>query len=314
MALPSSGSISFNQVNTELGRTATQNLSMSDSEVRSLFQDTTGAISMSSGHGKSSAPPYPYNITYLTVAGGAGSSSYVGSGGGAGGMLEGTVATGNSSSVYSIQVGAGGNWNSGGNHSIGVVTTNGGGFGVQDNGIQSNIQTGQAGGSGGGSFYTGGVGGAGIAGQGFKGGDGYNNSLYRTGGGGGAGQAGQNGGPSPANGGNGRISSITGTSIYYAGGGGGGTWSPGTTVAQGGLGGGGHGGGWGSSVPSAAGQTNTGSGAGGGGGGAGNNGGSGVVIFKVPTANYSSTHTAATVTTSGAYTILKFTSSGSYTS
>jgi hypothetical protein len=45
----------------------------------------------------------------------------------------------------------------------------------------------------------------------------------------------------------------------------------------------------------------------------GGSGGTGVVILKVPSDRYSSTTTGSpTVTTSGAYTILKFTGSGSY--
>jgi hypothetical protein len=44
-------------------------------------------------------------------------------------------------------------------------------------------------------------------------------------------------------------------------------------------------------------------------------GGSGVVILRMPTANYSGTTTGSpTVTTSGSDTILKFTGSGTYTS
>ena len=44
------------------------------------------------------------------------------------------------------------------------------------------------------------------------------------------------------------------------------------------------------------------------------NGGTGVVILRVPTANYSTTTTGSpTVTTSGTDTIIKFTGSGSYT-
>ena len=46
----------------------------------------------------------------------------------------------------------------------------------------------------------------------------------------------------------------------------------------------------------------------------GKNGGSGIVILKVPTASYSGTTTGSpTVTSSGDYKILQFTSSGSYT-
>lgn len=58
MPLPASGnSISLNQVNTELGRTATATIDMNDAAVRTLFgvggSGTT--ISMSSGFGKSNA-------------------------------------------------------------------------------------------------------------------------------------------------------------------------------------------------------------------------------------------------------------------
>ena len=320
MALPSAGAISFSQVNTELGRSSTQNLSMSDSGLRTLFNDTSGAISMSSGWGKSSGPSYPSNLQYLVIAGGAGGSSYLGSGGGAGGMLEGT-RTVDASRTYVVTVGAGGGHSSGnGNASNftvnGIVISNptGGGFGVGNNGIQNNVQIGNSGGSGGGSYWGGSVGGSGIAGQGHAGGNGASApTLYRSGGGGGAGQAGGNGGNSPVNGGNGRTSNITGTSVTYAGGGAGGTYSPGTVVGQGGTGGGGHGGGWGGGVPSLGGQVTTGSG--GGGGGGGNAGGSGIVFIKVPTVSYSGSYSGTpNVSTSGTDTILKFTSSGSYTS
>jgi hypothetical protein len=52
----------------------------------------------------------------------------------------------------------------------------------------------------------------------------------------------------------------------------------------------------------------------GGGGGSGGTGGSGVVILRMPTANYSGTTTGSpTVTTDGSDTILTYTSSGTYT-
>ena len=56
MTLPASGnSISLNQVNTELGRTATALIEMNDAAVRSLFgkPGSGNTISMSDGHGKS---------------------------------------------------------------------------------------------------------------------------------------------------------------------------------------------------------------------------------------------------------------------
>ena len=75
-------------------------------------------------------------------------------------------------------------------------------------------------------------------------------------------------------------------------------------------GGGGQGGGNGNAGQ--AGQANTGGG-GGGGRTSGGQGGSGVVILKVPTSNYSGTTTGSpTVTTSGDFTIIKFTGDGSY--
>jgi hypothetical protein len=46
----------------------------------------------------------------------------------------------------------------------------------------------------------------------------------------------------------------------------------------------------------------------------GGNGGSGIVILSVPTINYSGTSTGSpTVTTNGAYKVLTFNGSGTYT-
>ena len=56
MALPGSGStISLSQVNTELGRSATQTIDMNDSSLRTLFSKTGygNTISMSDGWGRS---------------------------------------------------------------------------------------------------------------------------------------------------------------------------------------------------------------------------------------------------------------------
>jgi len=53
MTLPASGSISLSQVNYELGLSTTAYSTMDDAAVRSLFGVASGAISMSSGYGKS---------------------------------------------------------------------------------------------------------------------------------------------------------------------------------------------------------------------------------------------------------------------
>ena len=53
MALPSTGSISMSQVNTELGLTATARISLNDAAVRTLAGRATGSISMSHLRGKS---------------------------------------------------------------------------------------------------------------------------------------------------------------------------------------------------------------------------------------------------------------------
>ena len=52
MALPASGAISFNAVNTELQRTATNPLDINTADVRSLAGVPSGAISMANLHGK----------------------------------------------------------------------------------------------------------------------------------------------------------------------------------------------------------------------------------------------------------------------
>lgn len=53
MPIPTSGPVSFSDINTELQRSSTATLSMGDSELRTLFDDTVGDISISTGRGKS---------------------------------------------------------------------------------------------------------------------------------------------------------------------------------------------------------------------------------------------------------------------
>lgn len=61
MALPVSGAISLNDVNVELGNTATAQIDMNSAAVRGLFGIASGAISMSDGYGKSSQ--FSFSIT-----------------------------------------------------------------------------------------------------------------------------------------------------------------------------------------------------------------------------------------------------------
>jgi|DEB0MinimDraft_6_1074348.scaffolds.fasta_scaffold07641_3 hypothetical protein len=265
--------------------------------------------------------PQGYSAEYLVVAGGGGSGYGDAGGGGAGGYLT-NYGTSTifltTASTYTITVGAGGAGSSTpgadgskgsdsvlSGYGISTVTSFGGGAGA--NGDFSPSSNGD-GGSGGGAGHlqpSGATGGNGTVGQGNDGGDGTGNSApqYGGGGGGGAGAAGANGsGSSGGNGGDGLSNSITGSAVYYAGGGGGGADS---VYGTGGQGGGGNAG-----APGTNGTANTGGGA----GGQRASGGSGVVILRVATANYSGTTTGSpTVTTDGTDTIIKFTSSGSYT-
>jgi hypothetical protein len=277
-----------------------------------------------------------YSVDFLVIAGGGGGGEggNQGGGGGAGGYRNSynsessggggsaeTSLTFTQNITYTITVGAGGAGATGtgepgatGTDSsisgtgITTITSSGGGGG-------GGLSSGLAGGSGGGGGTeqdTGAKsGGSGTANQGYAGGSGQH--VYPVwegaGGGGGAGGAGVNG-TQPDGGGDGGIgvaSTITGSSVTRASGGGGGS---GGTAPTGGGGNAGSGG-----TNGSPGTDNT----GGGGGGAndnydGGNGGSGVVILRMPTADYSSTTTGSpTVTTDGTDTILVFNASGSYT-
>jgi hypothetical protein len=244
-------------------------------------------------------PEGNYTINYLVVAGGGGSyGGYSGGGGGGAGGLLASPITATPSNVLYCVVGAGGAGVTSGTASsiTGIVSATGGGKGGPAD------QSGSPGGSGGGGgnapnapYST--SGGTGISGQGFAGGGG---NLYQTGGGGGAAAVGTAAGGGGGNGGSGALSTITGSAVYYAGGGAG---------RDGGIPGSGGGGSAGAN-----GGTNTGGGAGGAPYDTSTNGGSGVVILSIPTVNYSGTYTGSpTISVSGANTILKFTSSGTYT-
>lgn len=311
-----------------------------------FFDTTLSSTKVEKLYNESACPFEAYDIEYLVVAGGASGGGW-GGGGGAGGFRTSTISQMPSGVQMTITVGAGGtavqtvsNYQqgvSGNNSSItaggfNIISSTGGGGGGYYNG-----NAGLSGGSGGGGGIgnTGGTPGSGNAGgytpsEGNSGGTtgGLAGWWYGGGGGGGAGQAGGNtniyyGG----HGGDGLQSSITGTATYYAGGGGGHSdtrnHSYPNAFANGGQGGGGNGGRYNTSGPNHLSAQNGTANLGGGGGSAYGStslgligsGGSGVVILKVPTSSYSGTTTGSpTITTSGSFTIIKFTGSGTYTS
>jgi len=277
----------------------------------------------------------PQTITtdFLVIAGGGGGGFDRGGGGGAGGYRNSysTESSGGGGSsetalelsagtVYTITVGSGGAGATGGTpggngndssisgSDITTITSTGGGGAGSNNSLN-----GQNGGSGGGRAY-GGTPGSGTANQGFDGGaSSYPGAPgYDAAGGGGAGEAGDTDGDKL--GGDGLSSSITGSAVLRGGGGGG-------YASTGGGGAGGDGGGGAASSSDGAnnagsGTVNTGGGGGGGDGSTQNgaSGGSGVVILRLPTADYTGTTTGSpTVGTDGTDTILTFTASGSYT-
>ena len=61
MTLPASGQITLNQVNVELGLTATAQIGLGDANVRTLFNVATGQITMANGYGK--ANEFAFSIT-----------------------------------------------------------------------------------------------------------------------------------------------------------------------------------------------------------------------------------------------------------
>lgn len=231
-------------------------------------------------------------VEVLVVAGGGGggsrgSQTYGGGGGGAGGLIH-TASYYVASGSYPITVGGGGvggsaavdsNNGNGTNSVFNNLTAVGGGGGG------GYARTGSLGGSGGGNGRdNAGVGGSGTSGQGRAGGSAPTGSgpTYNSigGGGGGYSSAGAAGGSSgTGNGGDGFLSSITGTKLYYAGGGGG--YAQGFAGGASGSGVGGTGG-----ADGGAGETGKDGRGGGGGGSSGGNpgggGGSGIVVVRYP--------------------------------
>jgi len=270
-----------------------------------------------------------YSSEWLSLAGGGGGTgAHMGGGGGGGYRLkfdtENSGGGTNTESVltltegvaYAVVVGAGGTagvyatatpGGTGGVSTIigtGVTISSAGGGGGG-----ANDDDGVDGGSGGGGGSSG-AGGSGTANQGYDGGTSTSASGWGAGGGGGSSAV---GGGSSGNvdlggdGGAGLDSLITGTSVGRGGGGGGGSGGGGTRGSASDGGG-----------SNANGETNK----GGGGSGSGSGtitytGGSGVVILRMPDANYSGSTTGSpTVATdvggSGETTIV-FNSDGSYT-
>ena len=263
---------------------------------------TTAATSISSTFSWT-APSDVTQIELLVVGGGgsgAGGNGGGAGGGGAGGLIYNNAYPVTPGQTYTVVVGGGGiasngarQGYTGSNSQFGNLIAYGGGGGG------CNILPGVAGGSGGGSgeYATPnaiGYGGAGVAGQGFKGGDtSFTGGASGGGGAGGPGINGNSGGN--AGGGPGLQFGISGIPQYYAGGGG-----ASTNSAPGGAGGSGVGGngGPGSSGTGTvtSGANNTGSGGGGtyqtGAGTA--YGGSGIVIVRYTTTAVGNTSDATT--------------------
>lgn len=223
------------------------------------------------------------DVEYLIVAGGGagGQQSGGGGGGGAGGLLEGVTSVVAGQSPVAVGAGGSGYFPSttdgmrGENSSFAGLVAFGGGGGL----ASTNVTIDTAIGGSGGGLRWGNIGlTEGVDGQGFKGSGGFSGTRRAGGSGGGAGGMGIEPGETTAGmGGPGKLSTITGDSVFYAGGGGGSANAG--PAALGGVGGGAPGltvNGIGIS-----GSPNT----GGGGGGSRNTtsgaGGSGVVIIRV---------------------------------
>ena len=242
------------------------------------------------------------NMNFLVIAGAGSGGSGGGAGGGAGGYRTSYGTSGANSpaedelslfigTTYTITVGGGGlapggnsRGNKGSDSVFATIISLGGGSGGGNFGTSMG---GGSGGSGGGGGWNASTGGAGTANQGQNGGG--NISQYQGGGGGGASGTGGATGVAGA----GLSIDITGTAVTRAQGGAGGQTSSGAT---GGVNTGSGGGGcYNSNCPAGA-------------------GGSGLVVLRMPTADYSGTTTGSpTVTTSGTDTILTYTGSGTYT-
>lgn len=280
--------------------------------------------------GKSAAEPYQADFLVLAGGGGASNNVSLGNGAGAGGYRTsyGTTSGGGGSAeskldliagaTYTITVGAGGTSSYSGLVGNDSSISNAGTMLIESlkgGALDTLVPVGSGSGEPRKTFPRT----LGTANQGYDGGfDGAASGSY-AGSGGGGGGAGGNGGNGSANfggnGGAGLSNSITGSSIGRGGGGAGMYYSSGCYWTDGNLeigpGTASHGGSSCSGSPAAANK---------GGGGHCNsssiyrNGGSGVVILRVPTANYSGITTGSpSISQIGTDTIIQFTGSGSYT-
>jgi MSHA biogenesis protein MshQ len=271
-------------------------------------------------------------VEYLVVGGGGGGGAGAlatnnGGGGGGGGCRTDSLVV--VASTISVVVGTGGTagtitsrGSNGGDSQFGSIVAAGGGAG--GGGASASKYSPLAGGNGGGGDYSFTLNGAAgntpakTPAQGFSGGNRRPGSPFYAGGGGGCAQAGSS---TVGTGGNGLSSSISGTAKTY---GGGGAGAQDNGPSSGGAGGGGNGGKGASPVVNpTAGTDNLGGGGGGGSsqggvpGLSGAKGGSGIVIVRYKTNGSdgidATATTGGTKTTSGAYTVHTFTSSGTFT-
>ena len=245
-----------------------------------------------SGSGNYSVPSGVSVVDALVIASGGPGGSRSGGGGGAGGMIEraGFPVTPGGNVAYSVggqgpQPSNGTAPTRGSNSTFGTLTALAGGAGQMD--TQGQIE----GGSGGGRHYDqsptgtgqqpGQPGDSGNYGHGNPGGRGIQGPHHAGGGGGGAGGTGGNAsGSTQGNGGQGRASTYSGTSVTYAGGGGAGGHPNAGPGGSAGPGGAGH-----SNPGGNQSGNNATSNRGSGGGGAfqassGGRGGSGIIIVK----------------------------------
>ena len=133
---------------------------------------------------------YPYNISYLVIAGGGGGGGQVGGGGGAGGYLSGSSFPISQGVTYAVTVGGGGTGGvgssargtNGGNSVFSSLTAIGGGAGGNFGSSQAVGVTGGSGGGGSGDSSA--AGGSGTSGQGNAGGSGVGGAWGGGGGGG----------------------------------------------------------------------------------------------------------------------------------